>query len=348
MGRHGRYRSPPWWPEGEAWPPRPGAGDEWHSFGRKIKWLMAFPAVLFGAVVITSIIMNITLIERVGLTILLLLIAVLLSASFRPVGRLTSAAARLAQGDYSTRVSTAGRGLTLGRVAHSFNELAARLESAEEQRRRLMADIGHELRTPLTVIRGELEAIVDGVHPADPDHLERLLEDVDVIERLLDDLRTLSMAESGTLELHREPADLGEILADSAASLRRLAGERNIDLSTSVEAAPAQIDPVRIREVVTNLLVNAVNATPAGGAVHARLTPGPDGHVIEIEDSGAGIPPDQLERVFDRFQKGSGSTGSGLGLTISRDLVRAHGGTIRLHSVVGEGTTVTVTIPTAD
>lgn len=266
--------------------------------------------------------------------------------TWRPVRHLIAAAGRLAEGDYTARVPTDGPVVTRP-VAGSFNRMAERLQTSDEQRRRLLADVGHELRTPLTVIRGDLEAMVDGVRPTDVEHLRALLDDVGVVERLLDDLRTLSLAESGALVLHREPTDVGRLAQDVVASLERPATAAGVSLT--VTAAPglpdADIDPVRVREVLSNLIVNAIGATPDGGAVEVALGHDAPAIVIEVRDTGEGIPPDARDLVFERFHKGARSTGTGLGLTISRDLIEAHGGTIDIAATSEQGTVVVVRLP---
>ncbi len=265
--------------------------------------------------------------------------------TLRPVRELAEAAGVLAGGDYSVRVTAEGSA-TIRPMAQSFNDMAARLEGADEARRRLLADLGHELRTPLAVVQGEIEAMIDGVHAPDMEHLELLLEEVAVMERLLEDLRTLSLAESGALSLHMEPTDIGDLVRDVLDAHRRTLAGAGIAVDVSVgEVGEVVVDPVRIREVVANLVVNAIRAMPDGGTLTAVAAADAAALRIEIADTGIGIATDDLEHVFDRFRKGSTSSGSGLGLTISRDLVEAHGGSIAIASTVGSGTTVTVELP---
>jgi two-component system sensor histidine kinase BaeS len=263
-----------------------------------------------------------------------------------PVRDLIGAAGALADGDYTARVETHGSA-AIRPVARSFNDMARRLELADEERRRLLADLGHELRTPLTVVRGEIEAMLDGVHQPDPAHLELLLEEVTVMERLIEDLRTLSLAEAGALALYPEPTDVADLVADVLDSHRRSAAAAGVTVENRVGPAlrEAVLDPVRIREVLANLVVNAIRAMPDGGTLSVAADVDQATIVIAIADTGIGIEPDELELVFDRFRKGSSSTGSGLGLTISRDLVEAHGGSITMSSTLGKGTTVSVSLP---
>jgi signal transduction histidine kinase len=336
------------------WEMRPGSqAQAWRGFGRKILVVFLIMFFCFGFVawlfvrLVTSVVLHPSGLLATAIVAVLLIVLLIRSGvrTLRPVRRLIDAAGRLADGDYSVRVAPSGSGSSR-RVVRSFNDMARRLEEADEQRRRLLADLGHELRTPLTVVRGELEAIVDGVHDADPDHLEALLDEVAVMERLLEDLRTLSMAEAGALELHVEPIDLATLVTDTVESHRRTSEARGVALSVdAVDVGEMLIDPVRIREVISNLVVNALRAMPEGGGL--RVTVGLDGDqaVIRIRDTGSGIEPDDLDRVFERFAKGSTSAGSGLGLTISRDLVEAHGGLITISSEPGIGTTVEVRLP---
>ncbi|MEO7664464.1 MAG: HAMP domain-containing sensor histidine kinase, partial [Candidatus Limnocylindrales bacterium] len=213
----------------------------------------------------------------------------------------------------------------------------------------LLADVGHELRTPLAVIRGNLEAIVDGIHPADEAHLAGLIEETRVMERLVEDLRTMSLAEAGTLALHREPTDpdvlLGEVVASFDAEARRVGV--TLHLSTPSDLPILDVDPVRIREVLSNLVSNALRHTPAGGRIELVGAADDGRHTVRLRvaDTGSGIDAQLLPHVFDRFAKGRDSRGSGLGLAIARDLVTAHGGTIDVQSEAGSGTAFEIRLP---
>jgi len=266
--------------------------------------------------------------------------------TWQPVGRLINAAGALADGDYGVRVRPSGS-RQMRSVILSFNEMAERLETSDEQRRQLLADVGHEIRTPLTVVRGEIEAMLDGVHDPDPEHLRVLLDEVAVMERLLEDLRTLSLAEAGALTLHPEPIDLDDLIVDVAEVYRSRANDAGIVMRLDVDRGldDVVLDPVRIRGVVANLIANAIHAMPNGGALHISARNSGDEIVVSVGDTGVGIDAEDLAHIFDRFRKGATSHGSGLGLTISRNLVEAHGGSISITSTVGEGTTVTVLLP---
>lgn len=265
-----------------------------------------------------------------------------------PLQNLIDAAGRVEAGDYSTPVSERGpRGFRT--LARAFNSMIERLHTDEAVRRNLLADVTHELRNPVAVIQGNLEGMLDGVYPADESHIKPILEETHVLSRLIEDLRTLSLAESGALELHREPTDLGVLAGDVVSSFRSQADAEGIALEAEVpEDLPMlEIDPVRIREVLANLTANALRHTPSGGRVRisARLDPAARRVVVSVLDNGTGIAPDDLAHIFDRFFKGRESRGSGLGLAIAKNLVAAHGGEITAESAPGVGTTVRFSLP---
>jgi two-component system sensor histidine kinase BaeS len=228
--------------------------------------------------------------------------------------------------------------------------MAARLEADRAQRRSLLADVTHELRTPLAVIQGSVEAILDGVHPADQPHLAAILEETHVLERLIEDLRTLALSESGGLSLHREPTDLAILVGEVTTSFAASATATGVTIESRVadDLPLLDIDPVRIREVLGNLVANAVRHTPRGGTISivATATGTPPGALeLVVRDTGSGIPDDLLPHVFDRFTRGAVSTGSGLGLSIARGLVELHGGTITATSPPGSGALIRIELP---
>jgi two-component system sensor histidine kinase BaeS len=284
----------------------------------------------------------------IGLVALLVLAMIgrAVRSAAAPVGDLIEASGRVEEGDFSTRVPETGPG-EVRALARAFNAMSARLEETEQQRRSALADVSHELRTPLTVIQGNLEALLDGVYPPDAEHLQLLLDETRVLERLVDDLRTLTLAEAGSLVLHREPTDVGALLNDVAAGYRSQAAQAGIALSVTGadDLLTLDIDPARIREVVSNLLTNALRHTPRDGRVEVspeRI----DGDVsVTVRDTGSGIPPDQLERIFDRFYRSPDSPGSGLGLPIAKSLIEAHGGTITASSDAMAGTMIRFVLP---
>ncbi len=268
----------------------------------------------------------------------------------RPLSDIAGATERLADGEPGVRVRPRGP-RPVRRLGASFNAMAERLDRTREARTSLLADVTHELRTPLTVIAGGLEAMTDGVHPMDEDHIAPLLAETRTMDRLLDDLRTLSLAEAGALPLHREPADLTALATDVVAAQRPMTDARGVRL---VAVGPAQlvtsVDPVRVREILANLVGNALRHTPPGGSVTVAVIAGADEAVLEVRDTGEGIAPEDLGRVFDRFQRRADTGGSGLGLAIVRDLAAAHGGTVEVESegVAGRGSTFRVRLPIRD
>lgn len=280
-----------------------------------------------------------------------------------PIRQLTSAAEQIAAGSSPTsRVAIRTRD-EIGQLAASFDRMAGSLAQADERRRRMTADIAHELRTPLSVIQGQVEAIQDGVFPADPQHLAPIHDEVLLLNRLVEDLRTLALAEAGHLQLQKGPVDPAALVARVGASFSPLAGEKTVELE--VDAAPdiprMMLDAHRIEQVLTNLLANAFRHTPEGGRVVVRASlrsddPGQrsegrsEGLVVQVCDTGSGIPASDLPYVFDRFWRGDKSRsrdrgGAGLGLAIARQLVEAHDGRIWVESAPGEGTCFAFELP---
>jgi signal transduction histidine kinase len=289
-----------------------------------------------------------------GMVVLLALLLVArslvrgLRGSALPIADMMEAAGRVEAGDYGARVREDGP-RDLRRLARAFNAMSARLASDADERRQLLADVSHELRTPLSVIQGNVEGILDGLYPADRAHLEPILEEIQLLERLVEDLRTLSLSESGALRLHREPTDLAALLAETVAGFGAKADTASISLrvSTATGLPTLELDQARMHQVIGNLLANALRFTPAGGAVEVRAEAAGDGVEITISDTGSGVAPDVLPRIFDRFFRSGDSGGSGLGLPIARALVEAHGGNIEATSPSGGGTTVRIQLPIA-
>jgi len=228
--------------------------------------------------------------------------------------------------------------------------VTSRLESQDRRRRRLLADIAHELRTPLSVIQGRLEGMIDGVYPLDAAQIGQVLAGTRMLTRLVDDLRTLAQSESGTLTLQKEPTDIAILTQDVIDSLTAQASAQCVTLrfDASHDLPIVSVDPLRVREILVNLIVNALNHTPADGAISIALRMAGDRVVATVADTGTGIAAEDLPRIFDRFYKGPSSKGSGLGLAIARDLVAAHGGEIRAESRPGHGTTMTFSLRTGD
>jgi len=262
-----------------------------------------------------------------------------------PVDSLLEAAGRVSRGDYTTPVEEYGPS-EIRTLIRAFNGMLVRLRDTDTRRRNQLADLSHELRTPLTILRGNLEGMLDGVYPADEAHLKALLDEIHILERLVEDLRTLALAESGALELRREPTDLALLLQETAAAFQSSASRASFQVTCTRDLPLVNADPARLREVIANLLTNAVKHAPPGGIISLRGQPGSEQTVvIEVEDEGPGIPPEELPHVFERFYKASDSTGMGLGLSIARYLVEAHGGTIEATSPPGRGALIRVKLP---
>lgn len=272
----------------------------------------------------------------------------------RPVGDLLGAAERVSTGDY--RVDVAVRGFReLRTLTETFNEMTARLADNEAQRRRFLADITHELRNPLAVLQSRIEAQMDGVHPRDDQHLAALLAETRRLGHLVDDLHTLALAEAGRLVLRPEPVAFGALVDEVVGRHEPQARQRDVGLRASIASGlpKVHIDPARVRQVLDNLLANAIRHTRAGGEVVVEVTtlagPGPDDDPMvrcRVTDAGPGFREDQLDRVFERFTRAGDSQGSGLGLSIARDLVRAHEGTISAaNDPTTAGAMVTFTLP---
>jgi two-component system, OmpR family, sensor histidine kinase BaeS len=264
-----------------------------------------------------------------------------------PVADVMEAADRVAAGDYEARVDERGS-REVRRLGRAFNEMAERLGTNEARRRQLLADVTHELRTPLSVIQANLEALIDGLYPIDDAHLRPVLEETKVMARLLDDLQTLSTAEAGVLTLHREPTDPRRLIDASVQAFTAQAEEAGVRLEArgSDTLPELDVDPLRIGEVLSNLLSNALRHTPTGGAVSLEGRETAEGVEFSVTDTGTGIAPEHLPHVFDRFSRAPDSPGAGLGLTIAKTLVEAHGGTIRAESGP-TGTTFAFSLPTS-
>ena len=271
-------------------------------------------------------------------------------SSVRPLTEIADATERLADGEPGVRVRVRGP-RPVRRLGASFNTMAERLDRSRDDRRAMLADVTHELRTPMTVIQGGLEAMLDGVHPYDEDHVAPLLAETEVMGRLLEDLRTLSLADAGALTLHREPSDLAAIAREVVTAQGAMARAKGVELlATGDGRLVTSVDPVRFREIVTNLVANALRHTPAGGRVEVGVRLDGVEAGLTVRDTGEGIAPDELKRVFDRFERRADTGGSGLGLAIVRDLAVAHGGTVTAESegVPGRGATFRVALPLRD
>ncbi|MGH2417283.1 MAG: sensor histidine kinase [Candidatus Limnocylindria bacterium] len=310
--------------------------------------LIALVAWLVGRLLDGSVALVVTAVLPVLVLFLVLAIVLrLVRRTAAPLSDLIEGAARVEAGDYAARVPESGPREVRG-MARAFNAMSERLEGTDAARRRLLADVSHELRTPLTVMQGTLEGMLDGLYPVDAEHLAPVLEETRVLARLVEDLRTLSLSEAGSLRLHREPTDIGALLGEVVAGHRPAVDAAEVALTVeAAEGLPSlDVDPSRIRQVVGNLVANALRFTPAGGSITASAAMADAGVRIDVRDTGAGMEPEALEHAFDRFYRSPTSPGSGLGLSIARNLVEAHGGRIEIESAPGRGTVVRFTLPT--
>jgi two-component system sensor histidine kinase BaeS len=264
-----------------------------------------------------------------------------------PIADVMDAADRVADGDYGVRVSPRGP-REVRRLGVAFNEMTARLEASNDQRRRLLADVTHELRTPLSVLQGNLEAMIDGIYEVDETRLKGVLDETRVMARLLEDLQTLSTAEAGALRLERETSDLVGLARDVLAAYEARARAAGVALAVAGDPElEAEVDPVRIRQVLENLIGNAVRHTPRDGSIEVRVARDGGDAVVSVADTGHGVPSAELAAIFDRYTRSADSRGSGLGLAIAKSLVEAHGGEIEALSGEGAGTTIRFRLPLA-
>jgi signal transduction histidine kinase len=228
--------------------------------------------------------------------------------------------------------------------------MTEKLQINDQQRRNMLADVSHELRNPITVMQGNLEGMLDGVYPADEAGLKSLMEETQIMARLVEDLRTLSLAEAGSLQLKREAVDLAALIQEIVSAFRPQADAAGVEIKSSLnEVSSIEIDPKRIREVLSNLLANALHYTPRSGVIKIGLSESGLGAersvLILVRDSGPGIASADLSHIFDRFYKSSDSGGMGLGLSIAKYLVELHGGKIWAESEAGKGAMISFTLP---
>nr|WP_223186310.1 HAMP domain-containing sensor histidine kinase [Streptomyces sp. CBMA29] len=294
---------------------------------------------------------NTVRVAGVAALVLLLTVAVTVTVGtrlVRPLRALTAAARGPAQQRSRVPVTTNDE---IGRLAAAFNDLSERRERVEDQRKAMVSDVAHELRTPLSTIRGWLEAAQDGLADSDEAFIDSLLEEALLLQHIVDDLQHLAQADAGRFRLHPELLRPRDLLDQSAAAHRGLAEAARVTLTARTEGDPMlRADPLRLRQVIGNLLSNAIRHTPPGGSVTLRCRREGDRVVIEVADTGTGIDAADLPHVFDRFWRADKSRsrrtgGSGLGLAIVRHLTEAHGGTVSASSVPGQGTVFAVTLP---
>jgi two-component system sensor histidine kinase BaeS len=267
----------------------------------------------------------------------------------RPLRQLTEAVRRHGAGDPAgPEPANAGPG-ELGELSRAFYALLDGLDRHEKLRRTMVADIAHELRTPIAVLQGQTEAILDGVTDLTPAAASSLHEEIVRLARLVEDLQTLAAAQAAGLNLRAEKLDLSEVAAAAGAAQQPARREAGLTFDSDLTSVMVNGDPLRLHQVVTNLLTNAIKYTPPGGQVRLTVNAvGPDA-VLEVQDTGPGIPADELLHVFERFYRGDHVQvlGSGIGLAVTAELVAAHHGTIEITSPPIGGTRATVRVPIA-
>lgn len=361
-------------PSGSLTPAEVNAAIPLQDNGQTVGYLLAEGGMAFNSTDETYLLGRIThaawIAGLIAAGLSLLLAVVLTYSLLRPVRELTTAAGRLGRGDLSQRVRAAGDD-EVAVLARAFNHMAASLQAAEESRRALTADIAHELRTPLAVQRAHLEALQDGIYPPTPENLAPVLEQNLTLTRLVDDLRTLALADAGQLALERVPADLTALVARTVERFTPQASSRDISLIFEPQIVPASsnlypltsdaststldsrllsLDPLRIEQILANLLTNALRHTPEGGKVRIRVSFTPATAQVTVHDSGPGIPAEALPFIFERFYRADRSRsraegGAGLGLAIARRLAEAHGGALTAENHAEGGALFTLTLP---
>ena len=268
----------------------------------------------------------------------------------RPLRRLTAAAGEIAHGNLAVRVNERTQD-EAGQVGRAFDTMADALQQQEQARQSFMTDIAHELRNPLSVLRGNLEAIQDGLLEPTPEQVSTLHDQSVALSRLVEDLRTLSLAATGHLEIHRQEIDLRQVAEAVVAGFQPSAAERSISLSLQADELPAVLaDPERVGQALRNLIDNALRYTPSGGSVVVSLTAKGGQATVAVADTGGGVAPQDLPHVFDRFYRADRSRsratgGSGVGLAIVKQLVEAQGGGVSAQSEPGRGSTFAFSLP---
>lgn len=270
----------------------------------------------------------------------------------KPMAELGEAAQAIGRQDLSRRVSVTGTD-EVQTLAQRFNEMAQQLEDEEILRSNLLADVAHELRNPLHVLRGNLQAILDGVYPLREEEIARLADQTRHLTALVDDLHELAQAEAHQLPLYKQETDMAELVKQTVGTFRAIAASKEIEVQVELLGTipNLSVDPERMRQALNNLLTNAFQHTPAGGRINVRAEQREGAFCISVQDTGSGISEGELPRVFDRFYRSDparsrDSGGSGLGLAIVEAVVTEHGGRVAASSPgSGQGSTFTIHLP---
>ncbi len=305
-----------------------------------------------------SILRGILLYPTISALLASLLGALLLRKALKPLKSLYRGVVTIGKGEYSYRVEIPGKGLFLNRddelvrLSEGFNEMAVSLEASEEWKKQIISDTAHELRTPVSLIMGNLEMILEGVYQADRPRMESLYRESTHLAELIRNLQVLASEESRQNSTEKKPFPLNQLIAGCVDDFRALAAREGITLvNEESEELIFTGDRNKTHQVIKNLLVNALRHTPSGGAVHTRCLKTPDSLILEVEDTGPGIPENLRERVFDRFFKADhsrNSAGSGLGLSISKALIENQGGIISAHEGSRGGALFRISFPRRD
>jgi signal transduction histidine kinase len=292
------------------------------------------------------------LLASAGALVVALVVGVWLARTLtRPLRALTEATHRMAGGALEQAVPVKSQD-EIGELATAFNQMSREVARANNARKQMTADVAHELRTPLTVIAGHVEAMRDGVLPVTPERLTVIYTEIEHLQHLVGDLRTLSQADAGELKLNPQPLSAVELLEQVRATFEHPALQRGVTLQLDVQdRLPAiHADEIRLMQVLSNLLANALRYTPAGGRITLTAAAAGDGVTLSVQDTGPGIAPDDLPHIFDRFYRADkarsdGEGESGLGLAIARAVVEAHGGRIWAESEPGHGARIHIALP---
>ena len=287
--------------------------------------------------------------------VIALILGIFLSRTItRPIRELTQATHAVSEGDLTQQVSINSKD-ELGELGKAFNKMSAELSRAVNTRKQMIADIAHELRTPLSLILGHAEAVHDGVLPPTKENFEIIREEASRLDHLVEDLRTLSLADAGELPINPQPTEPGRLIQEAASLFQMRAQKKNIklDLDIAPHLPTLELDPGRMTQVLTNILDNATRHTPESGQIVLSAVQWNDQVKITIEDSGQGLPPEDISRIFERFYRtdssrqrnDKGSGGSGLGLAIAKSIVQAHNGQLSAESEAGQGLKIIISLP---
>lgn len=280
-----------------------------------------------------------------------IVLAVLFSRNIlKPIRALTRATKKMKKGDLDQRVDTSAGG-EIGNLGEAFNSLAERLKEQKELREELVSDVAHELRNPLSNIQGYLEGLKEGMVEPTEKVFDSLHQQSLVLKRLVDDLRDVNRARAGQLELDKKSVVLEDIIDREVEAAKNAAGRQGVKIEENLgEPTMLQADPERVSQVIRNLLDNALTHTPSGGTIEVSISNSSGEAITRVSDNGTGIPEEELPHVFDRFyrvdkSRSRGTGGTGLGLTIAKEIVESHGGSISVESEEGKGTTFEFTLP---